>query len=134
VPVEFKVATIFCAMIALLPMPLITSLPLQEWMASIALTKSPLTKCCSWLTASASEVMVRIAISFMVAAVMQAAKLGFSFRGFQHFFNKPGTDDALIFVNFASFKNAEAFRLFLRHKLFPIKALQWKFPGHKDIV
>src|SRR5258706_13423943 len=41
-PVEFNVATIFCAMTALLPIPLITRRPLQPAMAFTAFSKSSL--------------------------------------------------------------------------------------------
>jgi hypothetical protein len=43
-PVEFSVATIFCATMALLPMPLTTIRPLQLARQSMAFSKSSLMK------------------------------------------------------------------------------------------
>jgi len=65
VPVELRVATIFCAMTALLPIPLIMRRPLQVAITLIAFSKSLLIKDESPEMESASISMVRKAICLM---------------------------------------------------------------------
>jgi hypothetical protein len=65
VPVEFRVATIFCAITALLPIPLITSRPLQVTMASTAFSKSVLMNALRPWMDWASICIVRRAVCLM---------------------------------------------------------------------
>jgi hypothetical protein len=63
VPVLFKVATIFWATIALLPMPLKTNLPDEAAMHSTAFTKSSLMKAASPAIPASWIASVRDAVS-----------------------------------------------------------------------
>ena len=59
VPVLLKVATIFWAIIALLPMPLTTSRPFDAAMLSTAFTKLPSINSCNFFIEPASNSIVR---------------------------------------------------------------------------
>ncbi|OQA05370.1 MAG: hypothetical protein BWY67_02146 [Bacteroidetes bacterium ADurb.Bin397] len=63
VPVELRVATIFCAIMALLPIPVIITLPSEKCINFTLSIKSPFINVFSVLTDSASMSMVLKAIS-----------------------------------------------------------------------
>ena len=65
VPVELNVATIFCPIIALLPIPVTITLPFIFEIKCTVSTKSSLINFFNWLTASASISSVLIA-SFLI--------------------------------------------------------------------
>jgi len=67
VPVLLKVATIFCAMIALLPIPLTISLPFDLLINLTTSAKVPLSNGFNSLTDSLSMVSVRLASLRMLA-------------------------------------------------------------------
>src|SRR5690606_38046707 len=65
VPVEFRVATIFCAIMALLPIPVIITRPFIAKISFTTLTKSSSILSVNFRTASASIVRVETAIDFI---------------------------------------------------------------------
>lgn len=71
VPVEFKVATILVAMMALLPMPEITTLPLEFKILLTVRVKSPSNRCAKLPMAALSVSIVFLAILIMVSELFK---------------------------------------------------------------